>query len=243
VATVRMVLEYDGTNFVGWQVQPNGRSVQEEVERAARQILQRPVSVIGGGRTDAGVHALGQVGSFQVEGSVDVHALIRGMNSLLPEDVVVRSLVLAPDTFHARYSALERRYTYCIRRRPTAIQRQYCWQLFYTLDVERMQECAALLVGEQDFGSFCKADAEVKHTICTVTRANWTSADELLEFRISANRFLYGMVRALVGTMVDVGRGYSSVDDFRRILTACDRKAAGMSAPAKGLFLEEIVYR
>ncbi len=242
VATLRMVVEYDGTDFAGWQVQPNARTVQEEIERALRQVLQKPVSIVGGGRTDAGVHARGQVASFRTEGAVDPATLQRSLNGVLPEDVVVRKLDRVPDEFHARYSARERRYVYTIMRRPTALERRFSWQLFYRLDLPLLDACAAQLVGGHDYASFCKADSDVKETTCTVRSAAWTLADDVLRFEIAANRFLYGMVRALVGTQVDVARGYTPVEAFRTIFDAKDRRAAGVAAPARGLCLEEIRY-
>ncbi len=242
MATLRMLVEYDGTDFAGWQVQPNGRTVQEEIERGLRQILQKPVSIVGGGRTDAGVHARGQVASFRTEGAVDPMMLQRGLNGVLPEDVVIRGMERVDDEFHARYSARERRYTYTILRHPTALERRFSWQIFYPLDLPLLNACAERLVGEHDFASFCKADSDAKDTICTVRLASWTFGDGFLRFEVAANRFLYGMVRALVGTQIDVARGYTPRESFDTIVAAKDRRAAGVAAPARGLCLEEIRY-
>lgn len=242
MSLIRLTLEYDGTDFVGWQFQTNGRSVQEEVERAIRRILQIEVRITGGGRTDAGVHAHGQVASFDVEQEVKIDSLAKSLNAVLPPDVVVREALIAPSDFNARYSAKSRLYKYYIRQEPTATQRNYCWQVFYDLNVEWMQTCAKIIQGEHDFSSFCKVDAAVQNNRCVVHSAEWNQNDKLLIFEIMANHFLYGMVRAIVGTMVNVGRGYTKVDEFEKIIEAKDRAVAGQSAPAKGLFLEEIKY-
>ncbi len=240
--TYRLTLEYDGTNFVGWQTQPNGRSVQQEVERALRQILQREVSIVGGGRTDAGVHARGQVASTRLEAPIDCVAMTRSLNGLLPEDIVVRTLDHAAEEFHARYSATSRRYRYQIVRTPIAVGRQYAWQVTWPLDTDKMKACAAQVIGEHDFQSFCKHDTATPHFRCMVKRASWEVVDQRLLFDIEANRFLYGMVRALVGTMVNVGRGYTPLEQFAEIMARLDRKAAGMAAPPQGLVLESISY-
>ena len=239
---IRLTLEYDGTDFVGWQAQKNGRSVQEEVEKAIKQILQEDVRITGAGRTDAGVHARKQVASFVVHKEVDNTTLPVSLNAVLPKDVVIHDATIVDQAFHARYVAKSRRYKYYISKIPTSIMRNYCWQIFYPLDFEVLQQCAKTILGEHDFQSFSKVDTDVKDYICYVTSADWKREDNILVFDITANRFLYGMVRALVGTMVDVGRGHFTILDFNKILNAKTRNAAGMSAPAKGLFLEEISY-
>jgi tRNA pseudouridine38-40 synthase len=239
---IKLTLEYDGTDFVGWQVQPNGRSVQEELERALAQILQHTITTYAAGRTDSGVHARGQVVNVKTQKAIVPEILHKSLNALLPDDVAVLSVEEVPEHFHARYSAVARRYRYFIAQRPLAVMRRFVWPLQYPLSFELMNSCAASIVGEHDFQSFCKAEAEVDHYRCTVKHASWIQKDGLVVFDITANRFLHGMVRALVGTMVDVGRGYTPYEDFERIIVARDRRAAGMAAPAKGLFLEEVFY-
>jgi tRNA pseudouridine38-40 synthase len=242
MSLIRLTLEYDGTDFVGWQFQTNGRSVQEEVEKAIKQILQVNVRIIGAGRTDSGVHAHGQVASFQVDQDIDISLFAKSLNSVLPQDIVIRDVSVPPNGFHARYSAKGRRYFYYISQVPTAIQRRYCWQIFQKVDLVLMQRCAQQIVGEHGFRSFCKVETDLHDHRCTVTKAEWKLEDSSLRFEILANRFLHGMVRTLVGTMINVGRGHTHYDEFTNILEAKDRAVAGMSAPAKGLFLEEILY-
>ncbi len=241
--TIKLTIEYDGTDYVGWQLQENGRSVQEVLERGLAQILRENIRIVGAGRTDAGVHARGQVASFRMESSLHCHQLLRSLNGVLPEDVVVVGAEEVAADFNARYSARSRRYQYIIRRRPTALDRKFCWELGYKLDVDLLSRCAGIIAGAQDFESFCKSEARVDHYRCTVFDALWSSPDSAtLVFDISADRFLHGMVRALVGTMVEIGRGYRSIDELPAILNAKDRRRAGMAAPARGLFLFEVKY-
>lgn len=240
--TIRLTIEYDGTDYVGWQFQINGRSIQEEVEKAIKQILQSEIRITGGGRTDAGVHARGQVASFSVERDIEINLLAKSMNAILPHSIVIREAVEISNDFNARYDAKSRRYAYFISQEPTAIQRNYCWQVFQKLDYDLMQKCEKQIIGEHKFRSFCKVETDQHQHSCTISHAEWKRNDNLLVFDITANRFLHGMVRTLVGTMVNVGRGYTKAEDFANILEAKDRSLAGMSAPAKGLFLEEIIY-
>ncbi len=240
--TIQLMIEYDGTDYVGWQFQINGRSVQEEVEKALKQILQSDIRITGGGRTDAGVHARGQVASFSVEQNIEIDLLDKSMNAVLPHSIVIRKAVKVPTEFNARYDAKSRRYSYAVNQEPTAILRNYCWQVFQKLDFDLMQACAKQIIGEHCFRSFCKVETDLHQHRCTINSAEWKQKDGLLVFDICANRFLHGMVRTLVGTMVNIGRGHTKYEDFKNILEAKDRSMAGMSAPAKGLFLEEIIY-
>ena len=239
---IRLTLEYDGTDFVGWQFQTNGRSVQEEVEKAIKKILQVDSRITGGGRTDAGVHAHGQVASFFVERNVEINLLAKSLNAVMPQSIIALDAKEAPLDFNARYNAKNRRYEYMISQKPTAIQRNYCWQVFQKLNLELMQKCAEQIVGTHSFRSFCKVETDIHNHRCSVQTSQWIQKDRLLIYEISANRFLHGMVRTLVGTMVNVGREHTKYEEFQKILESNDRSFAGMSAPAKGLFLEEIMY-
>jgi len=239
---IRLTIEYDGTDYVGWQFQTNGRSIQEEIEKAIKQILQVDIRVTGAGRTDAGVHARGQVASFFVEEEIEINTLAKSLSSVLPHSIVIREAVEAQLDFNARYDAKRRRYSYSISQEPTAIQRNYCWQVFQKLDIDLMQKCAQQIIGEHGFRAFCKVEDDLHQHSCTITSAEWIKNNKLLIFEITANRFLHGMVRSLVGTMVNVGRGHTKINEFAKILVSKNRVAAGMSAPAKGLILEEIYY-
>ena len=241
--TIKLTLEYDGSDFVGWQFQENGRSVQEEVEKGISQILQERVRITGAGRTDSGVHAKGQVASFATESSLHCASIARGLNGVLPPDVAVLAAEDAPDGFNARFDARSRRYEYIIKLKPAAIWRNFSWHVSYKLNQEIMAACLQTISGMHDFESFCKSEADVKHFGCNVFRAAWLTPDEsTLVFDITADRFLHGMVRALVGTMVEIGRGYRPLGDLERVLAAKDRREAGMAAPPQGLFLTHVEY-
>jgi len=239
---LKLTLEYDGTGFVGWQTQANGRSVQEEVRKVLEQVTQESVNLIGAGRTDSGVHARGQVASFRTNSAVGRGTLLSALNGLLPDDIRVHSVEEAPDGFHARYDARERFYRYHISLTPSAINRHFEWYVKYDLNLPAMNAVAAEVLGDHDFESFCRHVAEVRHYRCTVSHSAWVDAGDRLTYEVRANRFLHGMVRALVGTMVDIGRGYTPADAFGRILDARDRRKAGTAAPPHGLFLEEVRY-
>ncbi len=238
----KLVIEFDGTHFVGWQTQLNGRSVQEEVTKVLEQVLQEPISVIGSGRTDAGVHARGMAAGFKTNSGMRSGEIMSSLNGILPEDIYVCSVEEVDEKFHARYDAKDRMYRYFITLRPTAIGRFYHWHVRYPLRISAMNDVAALIVGEHDFTSFSKYDEAAKNYQCFVTESFWQETPATLVYQIRANRFCYGMVRGLVGTMVDVGRGFTPVAEFSEILKSCDRRRAGMAAPPHGLFLEEVRY-
>ena len=233
---IRLLVEYDGTAYAGWQRQENGRSIQGEIESAAAQVLRETVNVAGAGRTDAGVHARGQVASFTTSAVLEPSRIARGLTAVLPDDIVIRLAEEAAPGFHARFSAKGRRYSYLITAAPTALLRRYSWHVTHTLDASLLDAAAAAIRGERDFKSFCRAGADVEHHRCTVAEAAWTRDGDLYRFDIRADRFLHGMVRALVGTMVEIARGYRGPDELPAIL------AAGAAAPPCGLVLEEVYY-
>ncbi|MBR1932552.1 MAG: tRNA pseudouridine(38-40) synthase TruA [Prevotella sp.] len=239
-----ITLSYDGTRYHGWQVQPNGISVQGELQRALSLLLRQEVAVTGAGRTDAGVHARMMVAHFDVEAPVDARQLCYKLNRLLPQDIAIQQLEpVAPD-MHARFSALSRTYHYYIHTRKSPFHRHYSWQVPYQLDFDAMNRAAALLLQYDDFGAFCKSHTDVKTTLCRVTRAEWVQTDPCTwYFVITANRFLRNMVRAVVGTLVEVGRGRMTLDDFRRVVEGKCRSDAGESMPGNALFLENIEYQ
>lgn len=247
---IKLLLEYDGTGYVGWQrqasssdaVEENGRSIQGEIESVLEKILQSKVNLVGAGRTDAGVHARGQIANFRTDSILSADQIRGGLNGLLPEDIVVHSVEEVAFDFHARYSAKGRVYSYLISLNPSAIGRNYSWHVKYQLEFGAMQTAALQILGTHDFESFCKANADVEHHLCTIAHSSWSALPTALRYEIQADRFLHGMVRALVGTMVDLGRGYTSPGDFEAIMVKKDRKEAGMSAPARGLVLERVVY-
>ena len=238
-----VTLSYDGTRFHGWQVQPNGISVQGELQRALSLLLRQDVKVTGAGRTDAGVHARMMVAHFDLPAAVDGPQLVFKLNKLLSQDIAVQKVELVDDELHARYSARARTYYYYIHTVKSPFLRHYSYELHYPLDFGKMNVAAAMLLDYEDFGAFCKSHADVKTTLCHVTKAEWRQTGEgQWLFEITANRFLRNMVRAVVGTLIEVGRGRMTVDDFRRVIEGKKRTDAGESMPAHALFLEKIDY-
>ncbi len=239
---IKLTIEYDGTDFVGWQRQPNGRSVQQVLEEEIHHVTQEKVNLVGAGRTDSGVHARGQVANFFSHATLSASDLYRALNGVIPDDIVIHAVEEMDEKYSARYSAKEREYRYYIAQKPTAVSRKYTWRLNYDLNVSIMNEMSKKILGIHDFRSFCKSESNVDHYRCTVFHAEWFQNSSSLVFDIRANRFLHGMVRALVGTMVDVGRGYTPADNFETIMNAKDRTKAGQAAPPQGLFLERVIY-
>ncbi len=241
----KLVLSYDGTRYVGWQVQPNGPSIQAEVERALGTLHKEPVRVTGAGRTDAGVHALGQVASFAVERPLPVSAYVKGMNALLPDDVAVREAEVREAPFDARRDARGKRYRYRIENLPTRspLSRLQAWQVFRPLDVAAMQAAAAPLLGRHDFGAFRAADCEAAHALRELRRLDVLAhGDGRIEVVAEATAFLKHMVRNLVGTLVEVGLGARAAASMGDLLASRDRKLAGRTAPPQGLLLDEVFY-
>lgn len=234
---------YDGTNYHGWQFQPNAPTVQQQLEQALQTVLRFGISVVGAGRTDTGVHARMMAAHFDWAAELDCAHLAFRINGLLPPDIAVSEVKAVSDDWHARFSALRRTYHYYIVNRKDAFFHRYALRLYFELDIERMNAAAALMLEHRDYGCFCKSHSDNKTNLCTVSEARWsTLADGTLVFRITANRFLRNMVRATVGTLIEVGKGKMSIDDFRRVLLSGKRTEAGESVPAKGLFLENIDY-
>lgn len=234
---------YDGTRYHGWQIQPNGNSVQEELQKALSTILRDTIEVVGAGRTDAGVHARRMTAHFETGGEFDCAQLAYKLNRLLPRDIAVRDVRRVAPDMHARFSATLRTYHYYVHTRKDPFLRHYSCELHYALDFDLMNEAASHLLDINDFGAFCKAHADVKTTLCNVTEALWTrDGDDSWHFRISANRFLRNMVRAVVGTLIEVGRHRMTIAQFDRVVASGCRSNAGESMPGNALFLEDVKY-
>ncbi len=239
---IKLEIEYDGTDFYGWQIQPKLRTVQGEIQDRLNIILKHEVNLIGAGRTDVGVHALRQVANFKTENRLDEESLLRGLNGLLADDIVVKKVEEMNLDFNARYSAKSRWYKYRIYLIRTAILRRYVWEVLYSLNLESILKATDEIKGEHDFSSFCVAESTKENNICKVTSATWEKSESELIFKVESDRFLHTMVRSLVGTLIEVGRGYFSVPDFINIMKAKDRRKAGPTAPACGLYLVEVKY-
>lgn len=240
----RFILEYDGTEYHGWQIQHGARTVQAVLEHAVAQLIGEPVRVAAAGRTDAGVHASGQVASFRTERVLPPDIIARALNALTPDDVSVREVEIVDDTFDVRRSARSRTYVYRIwtRRVPSPFWRHYAWHLMHPLDVAAMQGAAPLLLGEHDFTSFRAAGCDAAHPIRRVMRSDVAVSGDLISYTVEATAFLRHMVRNIVGTLVEVGMGRRRADDVSTLLGLRDRAAAGKTAPARGLCLTRVEY-
>lgn len=254
-----ITLSFDGTAYHGWQRQPNGTSVQETLEKALSTLLRTPIEVTGAGRTDAGVHASMMVAHFDIEGGLEpskaetpaaegkarraTDQLAYKLNKILPPDIAIQRVEAVADDLHARFSATARTYHYFIHHDKSPFRRHYAWRAPFLLDYALMNEAAQHLFGTHDFTSFSKSNTDTKTNLCTITQAQWREVEPgLWRFEVTANRFLRNMVRAIVGTLVEVGRHRISIDGFQRIIQQQDRCKAGESVPGHALFLVDIRY-
>lgn len=234
---------YDGANYHGWQIQPNGISVQEELQKVLTTFFRQPIEVVGAGRTDAGVHASRMVAHFEVPDLLDCVRLVDKMNRMLPPDIAVHEVRRVQAEAHARFDATYRKYQYHITMRKDPFHRSYAWRIFQQLDFDAMNKAASILFDYIDFTSFSKLHTDVKTNNCRIMYARWEQeGPQEWVFTIQADRFLRNMVRAIVGTLIEVGRGKLSVEGFRDIINRKNRCAAGTSAPAHALFLVDVGY-
>ena len=253
---IKLVLEYDGTNYNGWQTQPNLPTVQATLENALTQLTKTPTQIIGAGRTDSGVHAEGQVANFHTTSQMPTIAFQKGLNATLPRDIVVCSVTEVSSEFHARFSATSRRYRYTILNReyPSALSRQTSYFLPTEIDVVRINDLCQMLIGKRDFSSFQKTGSDRINPVCEIYEAHWRQKESYIYFEIEADSFLRGMVRAIVGTVLTFNRKFllasgaqntryqDAKTEFLSILEAKDRSTAGMSVPAHGLSLISVKY-
>ena len=240
----KLTIAYDGTNYCGWQIQPNGITVEEVINKKLSKLLKEEITVIGASRTDSGVHAMGNVAVFDSDTTIPGDRIAAALNQRLPDDIVItKSEEVAPD-FHPRYCDCSKTYEYHIinTRIPIPTKRLTNYFVSYDLNIEDMKEAASYLVGEHDFVSFCNVRTDVENTVRTITELEVTKNGDEITIRISGNGFLYNMVRIIVGTLIRVGRGFYSPEKVKEILEAKDRKAAGVTAPAHGLMLMQINY-
>jgi tRNA pseudouridine38-40 synthase len=241
---ISLVLEYDGTNYHGWQCQPNAKTLQGMVQRGIEKILDHPVKIYAAGRTDTGVHAFGQVINFYTEKAIDITSIMKGLNSILPGDIRVKDAREVEESFHARYSARSKSYIYCIvnTRYHSPFNVRYAWHIPYAVNARLMNESIKEIIGVHDFSSFKKKNEIYKRHEREVLRAGVTQRGKFIYVFIEATGFLRYMVRNIVGTLVMVGEGKISKEDFIAILQSRDRVNAGATAPPQGLFLRKIRY-
>lgn len=240
-----MHLAYNGTPFHGWQIQPNADSVQQTLEYALGKLCGENINIVGCGRTDTGVHAKDFYAHFDTQQQWDksqLQQLTYKLNAFLPEEILILSIFHVADDLHARFSATARTYQYHVSEQKQPFGKDFTHRVYVPLDTDLMNTAASMLLGEHDFTSFSKLHTQTATNICNITYAHWEKTGNELVFTIKANRFLRNMVRAIAGTLIDVGRGKTTLDDLQRIIESKDRCCAGTSLPAKALFLTEVEY-
>ena len=241
---IKLVVSYDGTAYCGWQLQPNGVTIEEVLNQALSSLLKEDIQVIGASRTDSGVHAMGNVAVFDTESRIPGDKICFALNQRLPDDVRIQASEEVPLTFHPRKANCVKTYEYKIlnRKIDMPLQRLYSYFCYFNLDLEKMQKAASYLIGEHDFKSFCAVNAQVKTTVRTIYACSVTKADDIITIRVTGNGFLYNMVRIIAGTLIQVGGGQIEPEQIEQILAARDREAAGPTAPAHGLTMMGIEY-
>ena len=237
----KLHIQYDGSDYSGWQIQENSKTVQGVISDSLNVLLREKVNLIGSGRTDAGVHALGQVANFKLESSLDIYRFTHSLNSILPKDISIIKIEKVRENFHARFDARERSYLYLISKIKSPFYHRYSLQKD-EVDITRLNEIGKVFLGEHDFTSFCKKKSEVENKICNVTSLHWRETGNFYLFFIHADRFLHGMVRTIIGTIFKYENAINAGDRVKAILEAKDREAAGESVEAKGLYLYKVKY-
>ena len=241
----KLTIEYDGTNFVGWQSQDNGNSIQQSLEEAIKKLSNEQVIVFGAGRTDSGVHAKGQVAHFEISKELAIDNIRDGINQCLrPLPIAILNAEKVVDDFHARFSAKQRIYQYSIinRRPPLTFQRQLAWVIYKKLDIEKIKEAAPYFEGKHDFNAFRSIDCQSSSSIKTIDYCSITNNQESITIQVAAKSFLHSQVRIMIGTLVNVGEGKIQPSDIKQIIEIKDRDKAGVTAPAHGLYLKEVIY-
>jgi tRNA pseudouridine38-40 synthase len=236
------MLEYNGASYAGWQIQPNAQTVQSTLESALKRFLGMKTKTIAAGRTDAGVHALGQVANFTTNKELDTVTIKNALNAYLPNDIFIKHAGDVDVSFNARFDAVSRLYVYRIAKKYSVFTRPYTWHYTHPLDVQRMNEGCSLLVGENDCTSFSIAKSRKENMVINIFRCHFTETENEIEFKIKADRFLHKSVRTMVGTLLLLGRKKLEVYDIKKIIASRDISQAGSTAPAHGLFLKEVNY-
>ena len=241
----KLIIEYDGTNFVGWQSQDNGKSIQKSIEDAIKKLSNEKVTVFGAGRTDSGVHAKGQVAHFEISKNLAADNIRDGINQYLrPLPIAILKVEKAANDFHARFSATQRIYQYSIinRRPPLTFQRQLAWVIYKSLDIEKIKKAALFFEGKHDFNAFRSIDCQSSTSVKTIDYCSIVNDQELITILVAAKSFLHSQVRIMIGTLANVGQGKIQPSDIQQIIEMKDRDKAGVTAPAHGLYLKEIIY-
>ena len=241
---IRLLIEYDGTNYAGWQWQKNAKTVQESLSKAVGQVVQEAVKIYGAGRTDAGVHAVGQVANFHTHSNIQSERLLLAINFYLPHDITIKDAADVPESFHAQYCAVSKVYHYTLFNDwiRTSLNRNFCYVCGFQLDIDRMLDATQYLIGTHDFTSFTTKALQEKNRIRTIKKLEMKKEEKYIYFTVEADGFLYNMVRSIVGTLIEVGRGKIAGESIKDILNAKNRNSAGPTSPARGLCLIEVKY-
>ena len=240
----KLTIQYDGSNYSGWQSQPSGNTIQDVLVKTISQITQSEVNLIGSGRTDAGVHALGQVANFKIDKTLDIFRIKHALNSLLPNTITITRMEEVEEGFHSRFDAKKRSYLYLISKNKNPFYRYFSYHFFDSnnLDVKKMNEICSAFLGENNFTSFCKKKTDTENKICIVNDIHWRETSNFFIFKIEANRFLHGMVRTIVGTTLFAVVNNKNSGYIEKVMDKQNRQVAGESAPARGLFLFKVKY-
>lgn len=238
----KLTIQYDGTNYSGWQIQSNANSIQKEITNAIKIILKEDVKLIGSGRTDAGVHAIGQVANFKTDKEIDLYKFQFQLNSILPEDISITAIQKVDEKFHSRFDAKKRTYLYLISQFKSPFFKKYSYFYPQQINLEKLNELSNIFLGKKDYSSFCKKMSEVENKICNVYEISWFTQYDLIIFKIAADRFLHGMVRAIVGTLLNSLKQDNPELYIQQIFESSNRETAGEAVPAKGLFLYKVEY-
>lgn len=238
----KLIIQYDGTNYAGWQIQAENKSVQQTITNAIKTVTGEDVDLIGSGRTDAGVHALGQVANFKAESDLDVSKFKYSLNSVFPKDISIVEFEKVSEDFHARYSAISRKYLYLFIKYKSPFYERFAYRYFYNLNCSYLNDLSKSLVGKKDFTSFAKKSSEIVDKNCTVYEAHWSERKGFVLFFVEANRFLHGMVRTIVGTLLNAQKNNYDGKYIEKVLSTKNREIAAESVPAKGLFLYKVKY-
>jgi tRNA pseudouridine38-40 synthase len=237
----KLIVQYDGTNYAGWQIQENAITVQEKIKDATEILTKEKVNLIGSGRTDTGVHALGQVANFKVQNEVDIFRFKHSLNAILPKDISIKHIERTSESFHSRFDAKKRSYIYIISKIKSPFYYPYSWYYHEPIDILKLRELSAMLKGKFDFTSFSRKNTEIENKVCEIFQITWRETKELIIFYIEADRFLHGMVRTIIGTILRLHREESG-RKLQEILELKDRETAGEAVPAQGLFLYKVKY-
>lgn len=239
---IKITLEYDGTNFYGWQVQPGMRTVQGILEKAIEKLFNKKIKTVGAGRTDTGVHAIGQVANFFINKRYELETIKKALNTYLPQDIFIKNIEKADTNFHSRFNAKMRTYIYKISKQFSVFTRYYSWYHKHPLNIQAMNDCCKLLLGKKDLTSFSVTKSKKDNMLMNIKKCIFTEKKNEVIFTIKADRFLHKSVRTIVGTLILVGEEKLSASDFKDIITAKDRRKAGKTAPPYGLYLKEVKY-